>query len=729
MFSITFTRRQQKEIFLFTLFTITIYSYFVLLMARTKVKITAQNDDAFLNLLEWHNKMKRNHVLIETKTVRNERGKILYRPLKKGLNTQVSDLGVISQDMSEVVQSINNIKLKVDLSHSAARNEAKLPQFSNIEKCVSSEHRYFPLCKGKKIYIKARLEVEDCFSKVHKLNTSKCSLYNYLTRIEPYCPGEPEIYKQRGSVANSELASQNINGLLEGLLAAEQYEWIRGRVNLLWSSWVTSLNSLNTIRSEGYTKKNVLVFFGAFTAAPEFFTYAGHGAPLGEMIQWADLVTSLYLLGHNVSLAKDLSELNVFINQSEKMMCPPVSAKNEADSFDVIYTDILGVWYLRKNLGGGRLAKYKCKLRILDSFGTFVEFNFPDYPYTIPGGRTGYGLLNLVPTQILTLYPHTHDNRFLGFVSFNMVANKTKGVVAEGRPKALLYAKQASYTKNYEEYLKIISEYFEIHATATNDNYELPPFIRNHGSVKQQEVQELLFDSSLFIGVGFPFEGPGPLEAMANGVPYLQPKYAVPISKLNHKFYGQKPTLRELNSQNPYMEEFIGEPYCFTINITDQILLRKTLEKIKDMKSLPPKIPREFTAGGFLERVHAYTDHLDFCDPYAPRWPPANHLQVRVGQSGDSCKDTCMKHGLVCERTYFDLTNNHTVFREHKIDCVKTKTLIILHAPSYKTNPNICYLQAHAQVFSCMHAEKGITRVCPCRDYEKEQSAICKGCL
>ena len=35
------------------------------------------------------------------------------------------------------------------------------------------------------------------------------------------------------------------------------------------------------------------------------------------------------------------------------------------------------------------------------------------------------------------------------------------------------------------------------------------------------------------------------------------------------------------------MEEFVGEPYCYTIDITNTSLLRKTLVKIKHMKVGP----------------------------------------------------------------------------------------------------------------------------------------------
>ena len=57
------------------------------------------------------------------------------------------------------------------------------------------------------------------------------------------------------------------------------------------------------------------------------------------------------------------------------------------------------------------------------------------------------------------------------------------------------------------------------------------------------------------------------------------------------------------------------------------------------------------------------------------------------------------------------------------------KALYFLHGPSYDSLLEICYLQAHVQLFSCMDEQSNIKRLCPCRDIEKEQTALCKNCL
>lgn len=51
----------------------------------------------------------------------------------------------------------------------------------------------------------------------------------------------------------------------------------------------------------------------------------------------------------------------------------------------------------------------------------------------------------------------------------------------------------------------------------------------------------------LFVGLGFPYEGPAPLEAIANGCAFLNPKFSPPKSSKNTDFFIGKPTLREVS--------------------------------------------------------------------------------------------------------------------------------------------------------------------------------------
>ena len=52
--------------------------------------------------------------------------------------------------------------------------------------------------------------------------------------------------------------------------------------------------------------------------------------------------------------------------------------------------------------------------------------------------------------------------------------------------------------------------------------------------------------SKLFIGLEFPYEGPAPLEAIAHGCVFINPKFSPPHNSLNTKFFAGKPTLRQV---------------------------------------------------------------------------------------------------------------------------------------------------------------------------------------
>ena len=66
------------------------------------------------------------------------------------------------------------------------------------------------------------------------------------------------------------------------------------------------------------------------------------------------------------------------------------------------------------------------------------------------------------PRQFWTLFPHTPDNSFLGFVVEAPIVesvNKTK------KNQGLIYGKEAWYSYGKESYINTIGEILELHAT------------------------------------------------------------------------------------------------------------------------------------------------------------------------------------------------------------------------------------------------------------------------
>ena len=48
---------------------------------------------------------------------------------------------------------------------------------------------------------------------------------------------------------------------------------------------------------------------GTFSVEPRFFQYAYQGGPLGELVQWTDLICSLYILGHDLNISATTDDL------------------------------------------------------------------------------------------------------------------------------------------------------------------------------------------------------------------------------------------------------------------------------------------------------------------------------------------------------------------------------------------------------------------------------------
>jgi len=311
---------------------------------------------------------------------------------------------------------------------------------------------------------------------------------------------------------------------------------------------------------------------------------------------------------------------------------------------------------------------------VLDSFGTEPQFNFKTWKPVSPGRKKEYGQTwgnwNLNPRQFMTMYPHTPDNSFLGFVVGSDQMSEGKVVK---KNQSLVYGKELYMWKQKRKYLDVISRYLDVHATigTTQQKKEqldisiVPGFVYNHGILNTSHLQQLLKETKLFVGMGFPYEGPAPLEAIAQGCFFLNPRIDPPKNRENSVFFKGKPTLRALTSQNPYTEMFIGKPYVYTVDIDNLAELTAALKEIATKpvrprvwydtsggilfthmlspQNPPPYLPYEFTYEGLLERVAIYLENQQFCLPH--QWPPASELRTRISKLGESCKEACYREG------------------------------------------------------------------------------------
>lgn len=78
----------------------------------------------------------------------------------------------------------------------------------------------------------------------------------------------------------------------------------------------------------------------------------------------------------------------------------------------------------------------------------------------------------------------------------------------------------------------------------------------------------------LFVGLSFPYEGPAPLEAIANGCAFLNPKFNPPKSSKNTDFFKGKPTLREVRWGGPWCHQVLETHKLYLIWLEVQLQLK-----------------------------------------------------------------------------------------------------------------------------------------------------------
>uniref|UniRef100_A0AAY4AI72 alpha-1,6-mannosyl-glycoprotein 6-beta-N-acetylglucosaminyltransferase n=1 Tax=Denticeps clupeoides TaxID=299321 RepID=A0AAY4AI72_9TELE len=662
-----------------------------------------------------------------------------------------------------IAQNVSNMAVRVEQilqnSMAAGRGQCEVPR----------DPRY-PDCPGKVDWMRARWTSDPCYA-FYGVDGSDCSFLIYLSEVEWFCPPLPwrnytSILPARKSSTKRQAAFRaDVSALLEQVgTGKESLSFMKRRIRRLAAQWGMAAQQLDAkLHGRWRDEKKILVHVGFLTeeSGDVFSPKVLKGGPLGEMVQWADILTALYVLGHNLKISISVKELQGFLGVPPGRGSCPLTGPLP---FDLIYTDYHGLQQMKQHMGLS-LKKYKCHIRVIDTFGTEPAYNHEEYA-TMHGYRTNWGYWNLNCRQYMTMFPHTPDNSFMGFVSEELNnTEKHRIQMNKVRNMAVVYGKEASMWKGKEKFLQILHRYMEIHGTVyyeTQRPPEVPAFVKNHGLLPQQELQQLLRKAKLFIGIGFPYEGPAPLEAIANGCVFLQPKFQPAHSSLNHEFFRGKPTSREVSSQHPYAEQYIGRPHVMTVDFNNSEEFEAAVREIMRTE-VEPHLPYEYTCEGMLERVHAYVQHQDFCSPEAPLpsvnssrtlqgspivllpnstllgwasnatappcWPPLSALRLLLSTDGQSCVEACRGADLVCEPTFFRFVNNKDALSRLEVQCeaVEVETNHIF--PAFSVLRRECGLQKDPLLFSCAGHRPKYRRMCPCRDVRPGQVALCRDCL
>ncbi|XP_077407193.1 alpha-1,6-mannosylglycoprotein 6-beta-N-acetylglucosaminyltransferase B-like [Vanacampus margaritifer] len=600
------------------------------------------------------------------------------------------------------------------------------------EKCVVPVDTAYPVCSEKVEFLQAKWQSDPCYA-FYGVDGTTCSILTYLSQIENFCPppqpgrnhSSPPWHQRAQPYTKKAAIRTTMSSLYEvlGNISGPAIRFMRSRVEMMSECWRRAALMMRQHSNNTHTAlMKVLLYPGALAggAGQHFQATVERGGPLGELVQWADLSACLTVLGHDVILTTSQHHLHSLIGAAPGRGSCPIKGPL---TFDLIYTDYHGLAHLQGAMGLA-FQHYQCRFRILDSFGTEPAFNLGSYARA-RGFQTLWGSWGLQPLQYMTMFPHTPDNSFLGFVSEDAVRVQESDLNRKEKI-AVIYGKQEYMWQGLLEYVNVISEELETHATVYQPPGHvstLPTFVKNHGLLSQEHFLRLLRRAKVFVGLGFPYEGPAPIEAIALGCVFLQPRLNPPHSSDNNDFYKGKPTTRKISSQHPYAEEFIGRPHVWTVDVSNKTQIRDAVQEIL-RSEVKPLTPREFSCEGMLERVHHYITQQNFCTPSVSPWPPESALRVHMGPLGQSCVSVCARASLVCEPSQFHHLNNPDAFARLAIGCSSMAQEVNHIFPAYTPWGRHCRLQQEPLLFSCAGSDPSHRRLCPCRIYQPGQVAL-----
>ncbi|OXB67718.1 hypothetical protein ASZ78_002800 [Callipepla squamata] len=176
-----------------------------------------------------------------------------------------------------------------------------------------------------------------------------------ILQVENWCPRLPWRAKNPNEETDQKKVAEiriNFDPLYKMMSRHEEFRWMMLRIRRMADTWIEAIKSLAEKQNlEKRKRKKVLVHLGLLTKESGFkiAENAFSGGPLGELVQWSDLITSLYLLGHDIRISASLAELKEIMKKvvGNRSGCPTQGDK----VVELIYIDIVGLTQFKKTLG------------------------------------------------------------------------------------------------------------------------------------------------------------------------------------------------------------------------------------------------------------------------------------------------------------------------------------------------------------------------------------------
>lgn len=379
-------------------------------------------------------------------------------------------------------------------------------------------------------------------------------------------------------------------------------------------------------------RRRALIFCG-WVAFWNMEAAAKKGGPSGEFVIWGDLLAGMAALGYRLTVINKIVDMWIYL-------------KADPDYFDVIITDYDGLG-TAENIG--HFPAYHCRYFVVDGFGTQAAFNTKRHldlkrilvPYEFDGSNS---VIHMVTAQLPREQWRDHyqsdknENKMDNSKSDSSRYSDGNSNSAI-RPKAgLIWAKDATYFRPpLVATLASLPREVTLRTTLRTDQQRGSglgplsglPNVVNLGFHKKSEYLQLLTEHRFLIGVGKPLDGPTPLEAIAHGCAYINPRFTPPLVITG------KPTRFPYTSQHPFIESHIGPPHAYTVDILNETALTAIVKEIMSRpEPLEPFVHPYHRPEGYVANLRAILTSLEAkcsSDKSVPTKHPGNKVFPTYG--------------------------------------------------------------------------------------------------
>ncbi|XP_063050601.1 alpha-1,6-mannosylglycoprotein 6-beta-N-acetylglucosaminyltransferase B-like [Engraulis encrasicolus] len=230
---------------------------------------------------------------------------------------RIQPAGLVER-IQAIAQNVSNMAVRVEqiLQNSMARHS--IVRDGSTGQCEVPRDPRYPDCPSKVEWMRSRWTSDPCYA-FYGVDGSDCSFLVYLSEVEWFCPPlawrnhtTPPTLKKNSSRRQAAFRKDLVSLLEQVGTGKESLSFMKRRIRRLAAQWATAAQRLDAKLDHRWREqKKILVHVGFLTeeSGDVFSPKVLKGGPLGEMVQWADILTALYVLGHNLKISVSVKEL------------------------------------------------------------------------------------------------------------------------------------------------------------------------------------------------------------------------------------------------------------------------------------------------------------------------------------------------------------------------------------------------------------------------------------